>query len=233
MGGEADGAITEEGFRGWLPVVQAINLVASGTQDQSAAQYELLRRLSAGLTVARAEGAVASVQGKETNLGQYWRVPVEIWKDLSGVEYIRALPLWNANGVEVGISTGSGPYRNITAFKFFSIRLDPVAVKKAIPQRIDTLPRPTSLPPSDPQPEIAKVANRAGRLSKVFWEDMIIDAMTAMFFDGDLQPKSGADVQRWMDNWLCQKVAEPDHPGNTALKERAAKVFAAWQKSRK
>ena len=134
---------------------------------------------------------------------------------------------WKSGQFQIGIDEpGEYGYKHTNSYKYFGLRFDPAGIRKLLPKHPTTtgvaLPVPESKPEQPPQlPQ-----TRAGRPPKDFWEDMIIAASKAFWFDDTLQPKTQADVQRWLAKWADDHGCDP---GETALKERARKLYMAFQ----
>ena len=60
---------------------------------------------------------------------------------------------------------------------------------------------PLSSPPATTEPEVAVGRRKGGRPPAEFWDDMWAAIATALY-SGELNPKSQADVQRAMSEWI-------------------------------
>lgn len=73
-----------------------------------------------------------------------------------------------------------------------------------------------------PPPSLQKTVG--GRPPQAFWDDLLIDTIRQIY-DGDWKPRSTEEIVRRMQDWLIDKG---ENAGETALKERARKIKAAF-----
>ena len=76
----------------------------------------------------------------------------------------------------------------------------------------------THTSPSAPQPQ----KNRGGKPLAEHWDGMWV-AMAVMLYVGDLQPKTQADIERAMKDWL---TAQGLDVGDTSVRDRARRLWA-------
>jgi len=86
-----------------------------------------------------------------------------------------------------------------------------------VPQGI-TIPQAT---PSRPTSTPTVVKNKGGKPLAAHWDEMWA-AVAVMLYVGDLQPKSQADVERAMKDWLSKNDVDV---GDTAVRERARRLW--------
>ncbi len=86
------------------------------------------------------------------------------------------------------------------------------------------VPQPSSIPPATtvPPPFTAQLKNRGGKPLADHWDRMWA-AVAVMLYSGDLKPKTQADIERAMKDWL---FANDFDVGDTAVRARARKL---WQ----
>jgi hypothetical protein len=214
--------ITAEEFAAWPLASQALKQVQAvqGNRAPSA----ILQRLSDGLIRAYAAEAIVNAMPVQT----LYPISIRIWRAVNEWGSHWNLAFWDTNDTEVELyGTGTDPDIEV---RLYGIRFDPVGIEKMLPA--EAKPSPAPVParatpiPAPPEP-VAQIisSSRAGRPRKDFWDDLIIATMKAIW-DGDLQPKTYADVERWMLTW----ASDHDHKlSDTTVKGPAKKVFAAHQ----
>jgi hypothetical protein len=187
--------------------------------DLGVASRAIMGRLKGGLLVA-------SGTKKDRTETKVVSIPHQHWGSLA----VKNADWWDTGDIRVWISgahSGAGEYLYFDVH-FNSVGLAAMVAGKSKIKRVPlaTSPKFEAPPPSTPAVEAAKPPqSRAGRPSKGFWEDMVIAATRAILYDDTLKAKTQADVLRWMADWAIENGH--GHPGETALKERARKVFLA------
>ena len=108
--------------------------------------------------------------------------------------------------------------------KCFGTRFDPEGIAELIPEGLEVAAGPPLSASSTLSPMLAppRQPSAAGRPPKAFfWEDAII-AVFKLVHEGDLQPRTLADVEHALDDWL---VLNGHHAGETVVRERARKIW--------
>jgi hypothetical protein len=96
-------------------------------------------------------------------------------------------------------------------YRHFDVRFDPADVALLLAGPRLQLATPASAP------------SRAGRPRKDFWDDLVIATMKAVW-EGGFQPRSQADVERWMLDWAARNGHEISE---TSVKAPAKKILTA------
>jgi hypothetical protein len=111
---------------------------------------------------------------------------------------------------------------NRTSVRYFGVRFEP----KGIEEMIASAAPPVSLEPPD-TPQVQPLANpsKGGRPRKEFWDDFWIE-ICGRIYEGDLKPKTQADLERAMIEWVENRGYEV---GETTIKAAARKLFNAWK----
>ena len=116
---------------------------------------------------------------------------------------------------DIRVSMPPGPRDGGGIYRHFDVRLDPADIAALL---AGAPPKLQLAPPPSP--------SRAGRPRKDFWDDLVIATMKAVW-EGDFQPASQAELERWMLDW----AARNGHGiGETSVKAPAKKIWAAGQK---
>jgi hypothetical protein len=106
------------------------------------------------------------------------------------------------------------PQTEAAAWKLFEEKLSTIESALSIARFEFEEPGPATAP-------VASQRKNVGRLPSAFWDDLWA-AMAAGLYDGSLQPKSQADVERMMADW----IAENKHSAATStIRLRAEKLW--------
>lgn len=171
----------------------------------------VLGRLGAGLIRSRAETRVAYKYGSQFEV----------------VSQIDLEPgLWFSSNKNAGSSfwqTSDTPFSIMVSkteviYQAFGIRFWK-------PDVLRMLPSPALTVPSDaPQPTaVEHVVPKGGRPPKPHWEPLLIE-MARQLYAGELQPRTQAEVQRAMHDWLTN---QGHTAGETQVKGRARLLWEA------
>ena len=210
------GQPTIEEFEEWMTPRQALNFLAPYFSDFNLVPSAIMGRLQGGAVQA---AALSSDISKEIS-------PVLISAVLWSYLSVRGPDWWDTGDIKV-YRTGNQHRATVDGW-FFGINFEKTGVE-AIAKGRSKIVKPAATPkteaPATKAPPPITAPSRAGRPRKEFWDDLIIATMKAIW-DGDLQPQTYADVERWMLTW----ASDHDHKlSDTAVKEPAKKVFAAHQ----
>jgi hypothetical protein len=142
-------------------------------------------------------------------------VPKRLWKSLSK----HGTDLWQGGYARFWVSG--------TAYQCFGIKLNPVDVHANLP----SVPQPAAL--RDKRLHAAaqqgagepKKSNLGGRPRKDWWDDFWID-ICRQIYEGDLKPKTQAELERAMLGWATNHGHEMSEP---TAKIAARKLFKAWK----
>jgi hypothetical protein len=153
-------------------------------------------------------------------------IPKRIWTDFSE----SGSDLWNGGYARFWVSKGD---EHGTVYRYFGIKFDPADVKSNLPP-----PRPDlvaqaagTAAPAPAQNRIATSApvaepvNKGGRPRKEWWDDFWIEVCRQIWI-GDLQPKTQADLERAMIEWV--ENHRSGEVGETTIKAAAKKLFKRW-----
>jgi len=89
-----------------------------------------------------------------------------------------------------------------------------------------TVPQqPLAATPSPPPPAVSK--GRGGKPLAAHWDEMWA-AIAVMLYTGDLQPKTQADIERSMKDWLAGHDLDV---GDTAIRDRARRLSVRFQEA--
>jgi hypothetical protein len=231
----ASKGITAKVFASWLIPHEAL-LRFCNIADGVNVPRSILDRLKGGFIVAAAQkSSTQSKYGHVTKTSLY-EIPSGHWERLTSETF------WNSGDAEFQLRDPHGLGIDEATVRCIGIRFKPSGLNEltnSLPKKTPVqvaapaaaAPKPTAPaatpapPPSAPKAAPVSAPSRAGRPAKNFWEDMVIAATRAILYDDTLKPKTQADVQRWMADWAIANGH--GHPGETALKERARKVFLA------
>jgi len=247
-----DGRLTPKEFAVWLPAKEALKAVADAVGGYTA-PTTILERLAAGLLRGAAEDTDYTRDREALPMQRFLVIPAWAWKELFENGNHELLKLWRDGGQTIEKTEHHGPSATRHVLRIFGARFDPAGLRKIpgvviptdnlsksdptdvvviarAPRTFESLrpkaaQRPVSASPAPVPARENTARSPVGRPSKDFWEDMVIAATRAILYDDTLKPKTQADVQRWMADWAIANGH--GHPGETALKERARKVFLA------
>jgi hypothetical protein len=151
MGGDVEDEITAEEFADWVPVSQALAIVAKAV-GLSTAPTTILERLVRGLMRGAAEDAVITDDGKTLPMTSLLPIPIWAWKVLAdGGGYV-ALKLWKDGSQKMEANDYSYGRRRATSIEAFGVRIERAGLLK-IPGVV--FPNRPSASPASTVPEIA------------------------------------------------------------------------------
>lgn len=182
--------------------------------DRAAIVALLRRRLGASVLQSACEMYIISERGKEIERGGLIGVPKGVW-DAATVE--DGGSFW-ADGDLTFLEVSEGGYSVSIGkvWQFFGVRLDPEQLALIFGFR------PQAARPAD-HPEASRPTSPGGRPPKPFWEPLLIE-MARQLYVGDLKPKTQADIERAMHDWLVKSGHEA---GETPVRDRARLLFKA------
>lgn len=204
-------SISPEEFSEWLSPPQAEALLRPSLKYELTIRHALLERLKAGLIQGIAAEAVLGFGDERLAL---FTVPKTHWDHFSS-----SSSFW---------ATGSHTYEyrsdrfyDKSTIRLFDVRFGPTAVRSMIPATfVPEYQNQQSASPAAP-----RLTNPGGRPRKDFWDDFWIE-ICRQIYEGDLKPKSQADLARAMHQW----VEDHDYDaGETVIKVAARKLWKAWK----
>lgn len=196
---------TPQEFAHWLTPRAALMRVRSHFGDPAMAERTIDGRLKGGrIRAATLRVSSAALPGP----GWIYVIPPNQWEHLAAGN----TDWWDTGDIQVSVPPnprdGGGIYRH------FDVRFDPADIAVLLAGAPPRLQLATPAPPA---------ASRAGRPRKDFWDDLVIATMKAVW-EGDLQPASQAELERWMLDWASRN----GHAiGETSVKTPARKILAA------
>ena len=216
--------ISSEEIATWCTPMQACAYAAScvGLQGASGALWQLLK---AGMIKAAAtSSSTMPNDGSPRADSKPSFIPKGLWRHASGT----GTDLWKGEYARFWVAKDR-VYGVPTAYQYFGIKFDPNDIKANLPAQnpiyeaeimaagaVSTKPAEAAKP-TEP--------HKGGRPRKVFWDDFWIE-ICGQIYEGDLKPKSQADLERAMFEW----VENRDHEiGETTIKAAARKLFKAWK----
>lgn len=226
--------LTREDFDKWITPMEALAILRAAFGDPHTNPRETMRSaLMAGLVLGVA-GRTSRYNGKTVQ--ELEPIPPKAWENIRTTDDV-----WTTSHTTYGEQLTSRAYGPTTVtVSAFEVRFHLDAVRKLVPKSSmpPMPPTPTatweslrSRPRATPQqvgpkfsiPELQKP--KGGRPRKDFWEDLYIDVGYQIYI-GDLKPKTQADVQRAMEQWVSDHGHEA---GETVMKAAAKKLFLAWK----
>jgi hypothetical protein len=229
-------SFTADQFETWIPAREVYRRANDAFGSHAA--YTIVERLRTGLLLARARHAFDEPDG--TKRGPEFLISKELWKKFhSDNQYLSQNTLWNTGATEIHTYQS----RSLT-FKFFDVRFDPDGVGEMLPPKpaakglAGTLagalrpPSPNASPVvteaiSAPVPKApVAVTGIGGRPRKEFWDDLLI-AVFEKFWLENFSPKSQADVERAMLDWVSERG---ERLGESSVKAPARKLWKLFQK---
>lgn len=208
--------LSPEEFADWLTPQESINLL-KGSMGATIAMSTIVTRLRSGIMRGAAGTYVFYTNGDLTEKGGITVLERSEWMPSS----LRSVdPFWVSGDFHFEKQDrSSGPYVKLILTEFFDVRLDPNGVRAILPPQ-----RAAEAPVNAETPQAGEpIRHPGGRPTKLYWEPLLIE-MARQLHAGDLQPKSQAEVQRAMHDWL----AEQGHiAGDTQVKGRARLLWDA------
>jgi hypothetical protein len=191
----------------WISAAEALRLVAAAVKnDKYMAQTTICKRAHNGLIRTR---AAHFKSGNES------RANCEVLSEFWWAEGEAALTQnWVMGDFETWVKRRSpklGVVSSETHEMAFGVSFLRADIEKMLPTEATASVEPKAAP-----------ATKGGRPSADWWEDLLIN-ICFQYFRGDLKPKSQADVQRAMQDWI---TAHGYEAAESTVKLRARKV---WQ----
>ena len=184
----------------WIRAAEAVQLLKPVLKGTYSAQMRICARAHAGLIRARADRFMMDERAEGN-----FDIPKEFW----WAEGNAALKQdWEAGD----FSTWLKQTHHLRAFGVSFFRAD---IEKMILARAVTAP--ASAVPIEPMPA------KGGRPPADWWEDLLIDVCFRIF-RGDLKPKTQADIERAMQEWITERGCEA---ADSTVRIRARKVWTA------
>jgi hypothetical protein len=185
----------------WITAVKAARLLKPVFDSEYIAQQTICKRAHGGLIRAHAEQYTVN-----KNVRKNFEIPKDFWWAEGG----KALHQnWPTCDFDTWINSGEV---HLQAFGVSFLRAD---IEKIIPA--DML---APAVPAVAAPAISAAAG--GRPPADWWEDLLIDVCFQLFC-GDLKPKTQADVERAMQQWITDHGRDA---ADSTIRIRARKV---WQ----
>jgi len=200
----------------WISAAEAVLLIAPVLKGEYTAKMTLCKRAHAGLVRARAQRFI--VQG---GVRDNVELPSVFWW-AEGHDALHQN--WSAGDFDTWADSHllSGDLRlsagkvHLEAFNVSFLRSD---VQKMIPAEAN-LPLNQAAAYSPPP------RNKGGRPKHGFWEELWAE-MARQLYVGDLKPKTQADVEAAMHQWISNKGYEA---GGTPVRDRARMLWRAIEK---
>jgi hypothetical protein len=218
---EGDGKAAD--FSNWLTPMDALAYAAKcvGPDRAGKAVWQLL---SGGMIDAVADSSSRTPKDRSPiTKDERSEIPRAIWAHFAET----GSDLWVAGYARFYIFKGNDAG---TVYRYFRIRLNPDQLKANLPSPrffVATkakAPEPQS-PSSEETPVPADTANKGGRPRKEWWDDFWIEICRQIWV-GDLQPKTQADLERAMIEWV--ENHRTGEVGETTIKAAAKRLFKAW-----
>lgn len=190
----------------WISAADALSLLLNADVPWGRATRAICKRAHLGLALARALHFISAArQGIERDA----EVPSEFWW-AEGEEALEAD--WKTGDFETWTRNGS------IRMQAFGVTFRRSDIEAMVPPRTVLDEQPT---PSAPSPVPMKA--RGGRPKADWSEDSLIE-MARQLYVGDLNPKTQADIERAMQEWLSNNGHEA---APSTVRERARKLWQA------
>ena len=171
-------------FEAWVPAQQALTRYRPVANGHAAT--DLVKRLSEGLIVARAENFIVKF-GQPKRYGPETQVPPYLWLAIAGQSQVDELSLWSTGAAEADIFP-DGTEHNPVPHKLFGVRFDPAEIARLTGTGQAELPLP--LPARRRPPPVS------GDALKAWYEAYIL---------------AYAEEERTADHaWACARGAFPN-----------------------
>jgi hypothetical protein len=192
-------APTPAEFAHWLTPRAALMRVGAHFDDAGMAERAIDGRLKGGrIRAATLRVHSAALPGA----GWVYVIPPNQWEHLATDH----ADWWDTGDIRICLPPTSRDGGAV--YRHFDVRFDPADVALLLAR---------------PRLQLATPPSRAGRPRKDFWDDLVIATMKAVW-EGSFQPKSQADVERWMLDWAARNGHEISE---TSVKTPAKKILAA------
>jgi hypothetical protein len=221
---------TPELFEDWWTPLQAITY-ASRCVGLDAASNAIWRLLISGMVDAIAGSTSMTVAGHAPDPEKKVSfIEKRLWRHFQN----SGSDLWK--GAYAQFHEYTGRFGHSTTYNAFGIRLNPADIRAHLPQpnpiyeaelearakvgEPSTAAIPV-VPPLEPSPQ----TNKGGAPRKDWWDDFWI-AICGQIYEGDLKPKTQADLEKAMLEWVENHRGSV---GETTIKMAARKLFNAWK----
>lgn len=242
---------SEDG-RIWLAAPEALALIALLYTHPNLAKAALIDQAAAGLLASRCRRFIYQPpDGAEPETHDHYDMPLGFWQQFDQT-YRRRLEDWSIGNFDLSqVDDDSVTLARAHGVKFLD---DDLRTLPGVPSR-SAAPAPANVgatrytdlwPGDDPtvmralerriaelEAEIAAKATSSpnpphagGRPPKPFWDGMWAD-MVRQMYTGDLKYSRLSEIEAAMHEWL---IANGHEAGETAIRERARRLFAALQK---
>lgn len=219
--------VTPEAFRDWLTPRQAVQLLDSALGNNSysyISKHTLLQRIRSGLI--RTVAAKSTRSDKPEEIIQLGDIPRDHWSHVQEDDIF-----WTSGDLTYSRRDGARHLYDAIDFGRFDVRFEPESVRAVIAPAEKHVAVQSPKPPqeaqvAEPKPPLpAKEFNKGGRPRKDFWDDFWIE-ICGQIYEGTLRPKTQAELERAMHEWIETKGHEA---GETVVKAAARKLFRAWK----
>lgn len=228
--------LTKEDFKKWITPMEALDILRAAFTDHYTNPREtLLSALTAGVVTGVA-GRSSRQNGRIVR--ELEEIQARTWEDIVTTDSV-----WTTSHT-IYTERTPGSYGSSTKVSVFGVKFNPDAVRKLVPESLAVPSKPRmSAGPASRQRDIPLLAaddglvgrsqpralraakNVGGRPKKEFWDDFWIE-ICRQIYEGSLIPKTQADLQRAMEQW----VSDHGHDaGETVMKAAAKKLFNAWK----
>jgi hypothetical protein len=189
-----------ESIEEWVRAADAVQLLKPVFKSEHTAKMTICQRAYAGLIRARAEQFMVD----ERSAG-----PREIPKEFWWAEGHEALEQnWTTGDFETWI-------KKTTRLRAFSVSFLRAGIENMIPAA-------TPAPPTAAAAASEPARNKGGRPKLDYWEELLA-SIAAKLYLGELQPKTQADIEAAMHQWIIDHGHEAG--GETAVRDRARMVW--------
>jgi hypothetical protein len=196
-------------FADWLTPFQALQILKEVFGENSLSKHTLLGRLRAGTVQAVAEMTVVYGGGSVSHpLNQIF---AQEWAQIDTMN-----SGWITGDFDYERRKESGIGRETVSHQ--GVRFDPQTVRDIVKNAT-----PVVKPIATSKKTVS--ANKGGAPRKEWWDDFWI-AICGRIWEGDLKPKSQADLERVMLDWASMNGHEMSE---TSAKVAARKLFKAWK----
>jgi hypothetical protein len=192
-------AITVEEYESWLTPTAALKKLE---HLRGSASKAILERLRYGHI-----RAVARRYNYRGRSGECFAVPMRIWEEAG--HRVGASSFWSTGDITLFIDDHR--------FALFSVRFDPAGLEEILSSDGQRM-APAETGRTEAQPV---VTNRGGRPPKEWWSDLWVE-MARQLYEGDLQPKRQAEIEKAMADWIS---AEGYDASERTIRDAARKLW--------
>lgn len=203
--------LSAEEFSTWIPLRQALEFLQQSMTKEQAIQT-LVTCLWNDVLQSAAANCVVISKDSIVSKSELFLISFSVWGVVSTKEDNL---LWVSNNLS--LVTGIGQIHEEKGYlSYFGIRINSDQLNAMF-----NIPKPAVAGEAN--------ANKGGRPTALFWEDLLID-MARQLYDGDLKPNKQRDIEDAMLQW----ASNHDHSlSESAARERARKLFRAIQEKGK